>query len=156
MCYFKMQNLSPHLKKVRYVFSAVGFHSDTICRQEAFVFIRGTIMQVWKKAFRAPATFQCRFHQYVLPLRITPDSSKSAREPRKKDLKQGPFFSTIYPFSYFTHLLTYFVLNYSILCLARQLQFLFHQKYRFIRIYLQNDFTKPMTTMSHNLFNKIV
>ena len=107
MCYFKMQNLSPHLKKVRYVFSAVGFHSDTICRQEAFVFIRGTIMQVWKKAFRAPATFHCRFH-YVLPLRITPDSSKSAREPRKKDLKQGPFFSTIYPFSYFAHLHTSF------------------------------------------------
>ena len=91
-------------------------------------------MQVWRKAFRAPATFHCRFH-YVLPLRITPDSNKRAKE---KGLKQGPFFSTIYTFSYCAHI----VLNYSILCLARLSQFLFYQKYRYVYIYkmiLQNQ-----------------
>ena len=41
-------------------------------------------MQVWRKAFRTPATFHCRFH-YVLPLRITPDSSKRAKEKGLKD-----------------------------------------------------------------------
>ena len=68
-------------------------------------------MQVWKKAFRAPATFHCRFH-YVLPLRSTPDSSKRATE---KSLKKDPFSQQfILPLILRTYLLR-FELQYSML-----------------------------------------